>query len=102
MEIKNMKTVIAVHALADTLMSARGALKLVAPVALAAAITSPAFAQSVSTPRTHKAMSAYARSVPAHVGRSPYAVYQGGVYVGTDPDPNVRAALLRQFNWRKG
>jgi hypothetical protein len=71
-------------------------------LAMAAAIASPAFAQSVSTPRTHQAMSAHARSIPAHVGRSPYAVYRGGALAGTDPDPNIRASLLREYNWRKG
>ena len=27
----------------------------------------------------------------------PYAVYWAGTYVGSDPDPNIRAQLLREF-----
>jgi len=30
--------------------------------------------------------------------RSPYAVYSAGTYVGSDPDPQVRAQLLTDFN----
>jgi len=28
----------------------------------------------------------------------PYAVWVAGTYVGRDPDPNVRAAMIREFN----
>ena len=27
----------------------------------------------------------------------PYAVYVGGTYAGRDPDPNIRAQLIREF-----
>ena len=27
----------------------------------------------------------------------PNAVFVGGTYVGSDPDPNIRAALIREF-----
>jgi hypothetical protein len=27
----------------------------------------------------------------------PYAVWVAGTYVGRDPDPNVRAAMIREF-----
>jgi hypothetical protein len=30
----------------------------------------------------------------------PNAVYVGGTYAGSDPDPNIRAALIREFGRR--
>ena len=30
----------------------------------------------------------------------PNAVYVGGTYAGSDPDPNIRAALAREFGRR--
>jgi hypothetical protein len=32
--------------------------------------------------------------------RDPNAVYSGGTYAGSDPDPNIRAALIREFGRR--
>lgn len=32
--------------------------------------------------------------------RDPNAVYVGGTYAGSDPDPNIRAALAREFGRR--
>ena len=32
-----------------------------------------------------------------HYERLGYAVYVGGRYVGRDPDPNIRAALIREY-----
>jgi hypothetical protein len=29
--------------------------------------------------------------------RDPYAVYTAGAYVGSDPDPTIRAQLIREF-----
>jgi uncharacterized membrane protein len=31
----------------------------------------------------------------------PDAVYSGGTYAGSDPDPNIRAALIREFGRRR-
>lgn len=31
----------------------------------------------------------------------PNAVYVGGTYAGSDPDPNIRAALAREFGRQK-
>jgi hypothetical protein len=31
----------------------------------------------------------------------PDAVYVGGTYAGADPDPNIRAALIREFGRRR-
>jgi hypothetical protein len=30
----------------------------------------------------------------------PNAVYVGGTYAGSDPDPNIRGALIREFGRR--
>jgi len=30
----------------------------------------------------------------------PYAVYVAGTYVGSDPDPRIRASLIREFYQR--
>jgi hypothetical protein len=32
--------------------------------------------------------------------QDPNAVYVGGTYAGSDPDPNIRAALAREFGRR--
>jgi hypothetical protein len=31
----------------------------------------------------------------------PNAVFVGGTYAGSDPDPNIRAALIREFGKRR-
>jgi hypothetical protein len=31
----------------------------------------------------------------------PNAVFVGGTYAGADPDPNIRAALIREFGRRR-
>jgi hypothetical protein len=33
--------------------------------------------------------------------KDPNAVYSGGTYAGSDPDPNIRAALIREFGRRR-
>ncbi len=95
-----MKNVIAV--VAGNPMGAGGALKLVATVALATVVASPAFAKSVHHHSHGGVVSAYAKSAPAGVGRSSVAVYWSGRYVGADPDPNVRANLLRDNRYTRG
>jgi hypothetical protein len=41
------------------------------------------------------------RNVPAaslyNPAKDPNGVYYGGTYAGLDPDPNIRAALIREF-----
>lgn len=86
-----MRTLIAVHAFTGTPMSPRAALRLVAPVALAVAVASPALAKS---PRTQETMSAYARSAPTYVKRSPHAVYRRGYKEQFPPRNQSPASLL--------
>lgn len=69
---------------------------LISVVALTIVIAPPAFAGSTLKHTKHETMSSYARSVSALVRQSPNDVYWGEQYVGTDPDPNIRFALLRQ------
>jgi hypothetical protein len=35
---------------------------------------------------------------PAPACLSPYAVFSAGTYIGSDPDPRIRAQLLYDFN----
>jgi hypothetical protein len=68
-------------------------------LALATVLASPAFAQSA---RVNDGYRAYAQSefAPArHSPRRSWDVYNtNGRYVGTDPDPNVRAMIARDRN----
>jgi hypothetical protein len=80
---------------------------LLATVALAAVIASPAFAQTGT--RSHVQTSEHPSQYDQPVGReeaqprsaaqgSP--VYDNNHYLGADPDPNVRLDLLRDFEGR--
>jgi hypothetical protein len=57
--------------------------RLVAAAVIATVIASPALAQRPPQHRQHS-------SNPA------YDVYVGGQYVGSDPDPNIRAQMQRR------
>jgi hypothetical protein len=65
---------------------------------LAAMIASPALAQT-TTPQRTEASASDQGSRPSGQSQptsSRYDVYLGGVYVGADPDPNIRAQLPRE------
>jgi hypothetical protein len=73
---------------------------LMTTAAVAALITSSAYAQQTSQKRVlSKPSSAYAQLLASeHVGAphiSGNAVYVDGRVVGQDPDPNIRLQLLR-------
>jgi hypothetical protein len=57
--------------------------RLVAVAVIATVIASPALAQR-------------APQHPEHSSNPAYDVYVGGQYVGSDPDPNIRAQLRRR------
>ena len=57
--------------------------RLVVAAAIATVIASPALAQRAQKPRQQSPNPAY-------------DVYVGGRYVGSDPDPNIRAQLQRR------
>jgi len=74
---------------------------LIATAAFATALASPALAQT-ATPRNQvQAVPApFEQSGPigrAHSLRRSYDVYQNGQYVGSDPDPNIRLQLQREY-----
>lgn len=73
---------------------------LMATAAVAALVTSSAYAQQTSQKRVSpKPSSAYAQSLASeHLGVPHimgYAVYVDGRVIGQDPDPNIRLQLLR-------
>jgi hypothetical protein len=44
----------------------------------------------------------YSRETNFHgPATDPNAVYVGGTYAGSDPDPNIRGALIREFGRQK-
>jgi hypothetical protein len=79
--------------------------KIMLAAALIAAFAAPALAQDRRTVRggrqatmtkvPHDAASQWYRT-PI----DPNAVFVGGTYAGSDPDPNIRAALAREFGRR--
>jgi len=62
---------------------------LVAAAVVATAIASPALAQTTKSP------SDFVQSRQQHSANPSYDVYVNGEYVGSDPDPNIRAQLRR-------
>jgi hypothetical protein len=74
-------------------------------VALAAALTLAATSASTAAPKQRNSAQAQARAAfaythpyNAYASTQPtfdHSVYVGGRYRGTDPDPNIRAALRR-------
>jgi hypothetical protein len=76
-------------------------LKLLATAAIAFAISAP-LADAAGVKSMHKH---YVRA-PRHVvspgtpyGRNdPYEVWVAGTYVGRDPDPRIRDAMIREFS----
>jgi hypothetical protein len=70
---------------------------LIASIALAAVIATPALAQTRRAPHAipHVSQDAAAARAEVHVRplNSPNAVYEGNQYIGSDPDANVRLML---------
>ena len=64
---------------------------LIACVALA----QPAEAAKKHKKAVHRTAAAHSRVTPAAIGGDPYTVRVGGEYIGRDPDPNIRARMLR-------
>ena len=63
---------------------------LVATIALAAVVASPAFAKSAHVRMTHTGASA------AYVTHNPRILVADGQIIGRDPDANVRLEMLRK------
>jgi opacity protein-like surface antigen len=74
---------------------------LLATAALAAVIASPALAQTVvrrpaAQPPVAQA-DQYGRTEGQRRSANPNTVYEGDVYLGADPDPNVRLNLRMDY-----
>jgi hypothetical protein len=90
-------------------------IRLMFSLALAIAITvtsATAMARSrhrgvtaTHAPVTHSYNRCSATAAGPYVGftpcNDPNAVFVAGTYAGSDPDPNIRAALIREFGRRK-
>ena len=69
---------------------------LIATLALATLVASPAFAQTNTHRIRHAAASDYAyASEPSYAAQNPNAVVFDNVVVGQDPDANIRLQLRR-------
>jgi hypothetical protein len=73
--------------------------------ALIAAFATPALAQDGRIVNSGYQAAKIRHTLPPHAQwyhapNSPNAVFVGGAYAGSDPDPNVRAALVREFGRR--
>ena len=77
---------------------------LIATIALATAVATPALAQTAGRRIPQQNLQGdqfYGRSVERpHSANPAYDVYEGGQYVGSDPDPNVRLQLRRDYEGR--
>jgi hypothetical protein len=72
---------------------------LIVVVALSLA-TVPASAEKHARKRLHWRAPTTTFETPEskYPASDPYAVWVAGTYVGRDPDPRVRAAMIREFN----
>jgi hypothetical protein len=83
----------------ENVMNTKVIVAMVALVSLAAAIASPALAQRAAPRSNSGDYYGYSQSQ----GRQPHSsnpsndVYVNGQYVGSDPDPNIRAQLQRNY-----
>jgi hypothetical protein len=78
-------------------------LLLSAVAAAALMMSAPAFAQGGRVKLHEGRDSAYfphSRTTQFNPYHDSNAVFVGGTYAGSDPDPNVRAALIREFGRR--
>jgi hypothetical protein len=78
---------------------------LIATVALAAVVATPVLAQTADRrlppQRNLQSDQSYGQSVERPHSINPaYDVYDSGQYVGSDPDPNVRLQLRRDYESR--
>ena len=81
--------------------------KITLAAALIAALATPALAQDgrIVNGSYRAAIAKMRHNLPPHVQwyHTPNdlnAVFVGGSYAGSDPDPNIRAALVREFGRR--
>jgi len=74
---------------------------LIATAALAAVIAAPALAQTATrrapAPQIYSQYDQYGRTETGRRSVGPNSVYEGNVYLGADPDPNVRLNLRMDY-----
>jgi hypothetical protein len=82
--------------------------KITLAAGLIAALATPALAENgrmgygayhAATAGAHR-NSAVLTTQWYHAPNDPNAVFSGGSYAGSDPDPNIRASLAREFGRR--
>jgi hypothetical protein len=81
--------------------------KLVTAFALAALVATPAFAKNnhprqSAAPQTAGSAGGYGAYAAADVTRYGPAAFVYGAYVGSDPDPNIRLQLIREYPFLQG
>jgi hypothetical protein len=73
-------------------------LKLLATATIAVAIcASLADATTVKSKHKHYVRAPHQAVAPQYGPNDPYAVWVAGTYVGRDPDPRIRDAMIREF-----
>jgi hypothetical protein len=78
---------------------------LAASIAIAFSFASPVDAAKVAKHKKVAAASTQARAQTQHRGTNLFPagpIYFGDVYLGDDPDPNIRFQLLREISARLG
>ncbi len=82
--------------------------KLIAAAAFATVVVSPAFAQTIERRGPAQVDPAQSGQVYSQIEgqrrsvNRGYDVYERGQYVGSDPDPNIRLQLRREFDSLEG
>jgi hypothetical protein len=79
-------------------------LMLASAIAATAAVArSPHYASKTYSPETYSRCNASAAGPYTGYNpcNDPNAVFSGGTYAGSDPDPNIQGALIREFGRQK-
>ena len=77
-------------------------MKLELVAAVAAALLVGGVAEAAHKQRPKHRNTAVTTQPAAGTSADPYTVYVAGTYAGRDPDPNIRAQLIREFGKRGG
>jgi hypothetical protein len=68
---------------------------LIAVLIAIVALTVPSIAEANKNKRGAHPVRHHAHQVKPGPASDPYSVYVGGEYIGRDPDPNIRAYMMR-------
>jgi hypothetical protein len=81
-------------------MKFKSLISIIAALSIASIAIASVAGAATKSPNKRSHVRPPATSIDSPEGRyrnDPYAVWVAGTYVGRDPDPNVRAALIREF-----